>query len=437
MKILISFFLILFLTPTIASTNITPDQLVVKLKPNFSLPKLPYVKSIKHLFGDMYVIRTSNLEQTEKPLKNNFAVVYTERNHRSKKRNLPKPIWGMPNNSPSRIIGDSYFNDPLVGNIWSFLSADENGVAVNDAYKEYGTSNKTPVVVAVVDTGVDISHEDLKDNIWINKKEIPNNGIDDDRNGYIDDINGINTLVRDANGKATVNITPTHSHGTHVSGTIAAKQNNNLGIAGIASNVKIMPLRTVPNSGDETDIDVAEAFIYAAQNGARIINCSFGKDLNEGGKLIPDTLKFIADKYSVLVVVAAGNDSINIDETPTFPANFDNDNLLVVASSDEKGFLSYFSNFGKINVDIAAPGSLIYSTVIGNRYSYMSGTSMATPTTAGVAAEILAHHPNLTYQKLKAILFKSITPNGIFRTRTASGGEVNLLSGLQVARIIK
>ena len=202
----------------------------------------------------------------------------------------------------------------------------------------FGNRRSAPekeIIVAVVDTGVDFNHPDLP--MWTNENEIPGNGIDDDNNGYIDDIHGINTLVRDSEGKATMNIMDTHSHGTHVSGSIAAIQNNALGVAGIASKAKIMALRTVPNSSDETDVDVTEAFIYAAENGAKVINCSFGKSVNERGMMVRDAINHIGRAHGVLVVAAAGNSRRNIDTYPTYPASFDSENLLVVASSTSNG----------------------------------------------------------------------------------------------------
>lgn len=435
MKLLLA--TLLFLSMNLAYSSDTPNDLIVKLKPGHTLPKLSNVKSVQNLFGNIYILRTTNLATVEAALKNNPAVDYTERNHRSERRSLPTPDKNSAITSETLEKMDSQFNDPLVPRVWSFRDASQNGVSINSAYKEFGTTNTTPVIVAVVDTGVDIHHEDLKDVIWVNKGEIPGNGIDDDGNGYIDDVNGINTLIRDSNGKATVDITDTHSHGTHVSGTIAAKQNNGIGIAGIASNVKIMPIRTVPNDGDETDVDVAEAFVYAAKNGARIINCSFGKSSNEGKKLIPDTLKYIADNYGVLVIAAAGNDSTDIDINPTYPASFNNDNLLIIASTSVNGGMSYFSNFGKVSVDVAAPGSNIYSTVPGDKYESMSGTSMATPTTVGVAAEILSHHPELTYSQLKDVIIKSVTKVDNYKNKILSGGRIDLLKGLELARTIK
>ncbi len=433
MKLLLTSFLLLSLG--FANASDSPNELIVKLKPGYSLPKLAGVKNVQNLFGNVFVLRGTNVADLESQLKGNAAIEYTEKNHRSEKRAIP-----MPDKSSTITMAtaqDTVFNDPLVNRIWSFLDAAQNGVSVNSAYRQYGTTGTTPIIVAVVDTGVDYNHEDLKDNIWTNTKEIPGNGIDDDGNGYVDDIHGINTLVRDANGKATVENMDTHSHGTHVSGTIAAKQNNGIGIAGIASNVKIMGIRTVPNDGDETDVDVAEAFVYAAKNGARIINCSFGKDKNPGKKLIPDTLKYIADNYGVLVIAAAGNDSSDIDRTPTYPASFDNDNLLIIASTTSGGSMSYFSNYGKIGVDVAAPGSNIFSTVPGNKYESMSGTSMATPTTVGVAAEILSHYPNLTYAQLKDVIMKSVTKVDNFKNKMVSGGRIDLAKGLELARTIR
>jgi thermitase len=434
MKLFLSLFLSLSITSAMAMDS--NGELIVKIKTGTTLPKLQNVKSIQNLFGDIYVLRGSDLTSTQKFLDAQSNVIYTEKNHRAEKSKLPMPFIKA-EGGVEKAAGPSQFNDPQVSKIWSFNDAATNGVSVNSAYKEYGTTNTKTVIVAVVDTGVDVTHEDLKDVIWTNKDEIPGNGIDDDGNGYIDDINGINTLVRDSQGKATVNIKDTHSHGTHVSGTIAAKQNNAVGIAGIASNVKIMGLRTVPNDGDETDVDVAESFIYAAKNGAKIINCSFGKSSNEGKKLIPETLKYIADNYGVLVIAAAGNDSSDIDKTPTYPASFDSENLLIIASTSSNGSMSYFSNFGKINVDVAAPGSDIFSTVPGNKYQYMSGTSMATPTTVGVAAEILSHHPEFTYKELKNVLMSSVTKIENFKTKMLSGGRIDLLHGLEFARTVK
>lgn len=413
----------------------TPTELVVKVKAGKALPTFTEKSLAQNLFGQIYVIRNSDITKIESLLKNHPDIEYTERNGRSTPAPLPTPVQVSAEATVTKAA--PLFNDPQVGKIWSFDDASQNGVSVNSAYKIHGTSATETIIVAVVDTGIDTTHEDLKDVLWKNEGEIPGNGIDDDGNGYVDDVYGINTLVRDSAGRATGNNKDAHSHGTHVSGTIGAKQNNGIGIAGIASNVKMMGIRSVPNNSDETDVDIAESFIYAAKNGARIINCSFGKRSNEGGNLIPETLKYIQDNYGVLVIAAAGNDSSDIDRTPTYPASHKNDNLLIVASTSNSGSMSYFSNYGKVSVDVAAPGSSIYSTTPGNKYASMSGTSMASPTTAGVAAEVLSHYPNLTPLELKRVLMDSVTKVDRFKDKMITGGRIDLLKALELARTIK
>jgi subtilisin family serine protease len=316
-------------------------------------------------------------------------------------------------------------------------------MSVTEAYDKLPSASAEEVIVAVVDTGVDHNHEDLKDIMWTNEKEIAGNGIDDDNNGYIDDIHGINTLVRDAQGNATMDTMAGHWHGTHVSGTIAATQNNGIGITGVASNVKIMAIRTVPNDSDELDSDIVEAYKYAAKNGARLINCSFGKQVNEGGMVVRDVIDEIGKKYNTLVIASAGNDSTgpfnwhNNDLKPKYPASFDSENLLVIASTTSSGSLSSFSNIGIKTVDLAAPGSNIYSTINGNKYGMASGTSMASPNATGVAAMILGYNPKLSATELKAVLMKSSTPVAAFKAQIVSGGRVNLKAALSKAKAVK
>ncbi len=406
------------------------DRLIVKMDSANDIPRNPLITRTQHLFANLYVVYTDKLHELEKELKRDIHVVYTERDYYAGKRQMPKETAATlehlePSNTP--------FNDPQLSRQWTFRDAGQNGISVNQAYLEKKNPAKNEVIVAVVDTGVDFNHEDLKDVMWKNPQEIPGNQIDDDNNGYVDDIYGINTLVRDSNGKATSNIKDGHSHGTHVSGTIAATQNNQTGVAGIASKARIMGIRTVPNFGDEKDVDVVESFIYAAKNGARIINCSFGKDHNEGGQAVAEAIDFIGKNHQVLVVAASGNSSRNIDNRPTYPASFTSATLLVVASTTSSGSMSYFSNYGIRSVDVAAPGSSILSCVPNNRYSSMSGTSMASPTVAGVAAEILAYHPNLTAVQLKDIVMEAITPVSGFGSKIATGGRVDLSKALRMA----
>jgi subtilisin family serine protease len=428
------FFLFLGLLSSIALAQ-TPqysnNRLIVKLNLHKSMPKLPSIKKYQELFPNHYVVYTQDLNKTEIELKKDSSVAYVEKDYFSGKVKIPK---SMVNFEDGKMGQNTYFNDPMMSRLWAFGAESDGGMAVTEAYTRFKFKNKKEIIVAVVDTGVDVNHEDLKANIWTNINEIPNNGIDDDKNGYIDDINGINVLERDQNGQATTDITDTQGHGTHVSGTIGAVQNNNIGIAGVASSVKIMGIRTVPNDGDELDVDVIEAYIYAAKNGAKILNCSFGKLHNEGGLAVSEAIEYIGKEYGVLVVVASGNDGVNIDGRPTYPASYTNENMLVIAASSPGGYLAYFSNFGKVSVDVAAPGYMIYSTVPGNDYESNSGTSMATPNTVGVAAEILSRAPELGPTQLKQLIMQSVTKVPEFENKLASGGRVNLRKALQLLK---
>ncbi|PIP91291.1 MAG: hypothetical protein COW79_03140 [Bdellovibrionales bacterium CG22_combo_CG10-13_8_21_14_all_38_13] len=406
------------------------ERLVVKMKEAGNAPVVSSAKNIQHLFGQYYVVQTNDVAVTRAQLEASSEVLRVDINAKAGKRKLPQ---ASQTEMLPKVFGKSVtgFNDPGLSRLWGFNSAERGGMAVNDAYETLGANKGEKVIVAVVDTGVDYNHEDLKDVMWTNEGEIAGNGIDDDNNGYIDDVHGINTLVRDANGVATGDPMDKHSHGTHVSGSIGAKQNNGIGVAGVASNVAIMAIRTVPNNGDETDVDVAESFLYAAKHGAKIINCSFGKSNNEGGDLVKDTINHIGAEYGVLVIAAAGNSSQDIDRRLTYPASFDSETLMVVAATTSSGGMASYSNYGLVGVDLAAPGSSIYSTTPGNRYGNMSGTSMASPNSVGVAAEVLSRHPELSPIQLKQVLMDNVTKVSRYETRMVTGGRINLLQTLQ------
>ncbi len=447
-------------------------------------------------------------------------------------------------------------------NTWSHSDLEKDtipGMSVDKAYTELVKNKKgKTVIVAVVDSGVDIDHEDLDGVIWTNKDEIANNGKDDDNNGYIDDIHGWNFLgdaydeqleyvriiaagdnsvprydeaaalydaeyqkwlgrktqydqiyqqitfadekltehfgksdytkeevgaiktdneelsqakqvaqfmygngiesmieakkeikggLESINDRLNVNLNKDlkgrktgddpndfddmpgygnnnprpskkdESHGTHVAGIIAAERDNGKGMNGVANNVEIMAVRTVPN-GDEYDKDVAKAIRYAADNGAKVINGSFGKSFSPNSEWVRDAIKYAADK-DVLFVHAAGNDSEDIDVKPNFPNDAIgtgpevSDNVITVgALAPDYGsdMVSSFSNYGKINVDVFAPGTDIYSTMPENEYELNSGTSMAAPNVAGVAALIRSQFPNLTAPQVKKVILDSGLP---------------------------
>ncbi|WP_291870896.1 S8 family peptidase [Maribacter sp.] len=432
------------------------------------------------------------------------------------------------------------------------------GMSVDKAYKELIHNKKgTKVIVAVLDSGMDLKHEDLDGVLWTNKREKAGNGKDDDKNGYVDDIHGYNflgesyneqlefarilrlnlgdaamqakakaeldakypkavqnkqqyeqilqqvkgsdaaikkhlgkdsytkkdlaaiktedeglkqniavltqmfnyadtipevieelnggithfaesanyNLNKDFNGRKDVGDNPydfndvgygngnpqnrvtDESHGTHVAGIIGAERNNGKGANGVANNVAIMSIRAVPN-GDEYDKDIALGIRYAVDNGAKIINCSFGKSFSPKAEWVYDAIKYAASK-DVLIVHAAGNDGANIDDAsnPNFPNDHNNhagaeiaNNVITVGALGEKygsEMVASFSNYGANNVDVFAPGAAIYSTIPGSKYKFMGGTSMAAPAVAGVAALIRSQYPKLKAAQVKQILMQS------------------------------
>lgn len=433
MKKISALIMLMGLTASMLVTAATPkfdnSRLFVKVENNSIMPQSGLISKVTHLFANNYLVNTTDATKLAKELEKVANIISTQKNYKSLKSFLPEVNTSKSN---SNSYTATSFNDPKATKIWAFKDASRHGVSVSRAYKSPLSIVKEEIIVAVVDTGVDYNHVDLKNKMWVNENEIPGNGIDDDNNGYIDDVHGISTLDRDRNGRASGDPINSHSHGTHVSGTIAAEQNNNTGIAGISEKAMIMAIRTVPDTSDETDADIVESFLYAAKHGARLINCSFGKNKNEGGNIVNETITHIGEKYGALVFAAAGNDyGRDIDTRRTYPASFDSKYLVVVASTAKGGGLSLFSNKGRTSVDLAAPGSAIYSTIPGGKYGNMSGTSMATPVTVGVAAEILSNFPELTALELKEVLMKTVTKIDKFKAKMVSGGRVDLYNALQ------
>ncbi len=231
------------------------------------------------------------------------------------------------------------------------------------------------ILVAVIDTGVDFSHPDLQSIAWVNKNEIPGNKIDDDNNGYIDDIHGINLIDRsNQNGFA--------DHATHVAGIVAATHND-FGVNGVAPNVKIMSIKVCGSTSCDKTV-YAEAVLYAKKMGAQVVNMSFG-----GGTIVDNFYQAIKDSPEIVFVAAAGN---NYNSDKRYPGSYDLNNIISVASMDADITKSDFSSFGKENVDIFAPGGNIVSTTPENSYEYMDGTSMAAPYVTGVVALVLSYN---------------------------------------------
>lgn len=306
-------------------------------------------------------------------------------------------------------------NDPLYPSQYS-----ENGsipTAVTDAWN-VGTGCST---VAVLDTGMETAHPDLHDNLYTNTEEQPSNGKDDDRNGYVDDYHGIDLVEGNGDGEDD------NGHGTHVSGIIAGRGNNGTGIAGVCWSAKLIPIKFMNSSGWGSTSDVIDGIEYAIDRGAKIVNGSFAS--SSRSRALEDEVEH-AKRRNVLLVVAAGNHSADIDKEKSYPASLTDGNLLVVAASTSTDALASFSNYGKSNVDVAAPGQGILSTDLGGRYKILSGTSMATPMVSGLAALLRAKNSNATYAQIRSAIRGSVDKLPAFHGRTYSGGRVNLARAL-------
>jgi subtilisin family serine protease len=284
-----------------------------------------------------------------------------------------------------------------------------------------------PIVVAVVDSGVDITHEDLAGIIWTDPVEVLN-GLDDDGNGFVDDVHGWDFF----NNNASVFDDPDiDDHGTHVAGTIGAARDNLVGVAGVARNVKLMPLKFLGTPGGSGTTEGAIAAItYARQNGARIINASWGGS-TPSQALCDAVASAVAD--GVLFVAAAGNEARNNDTVISEPANCPSPGVISVAATTGADTLSSFSNFGASSVDLGAPGSGILSTLPADTYGAFNGTSMAAPHVAGVAALVLERAPSLTPVVLRAALMGGGDPVGSLSGVTVSGRRLNALGAINLA----
>lgn len=314
-------------------------------------------------------------------------------------------------------------NDPDIGKLWGLKNtgaADTSGtrgvsgVDVGaEAAWDIQTGSKS-VVVAVIDTGIDFGHPDLKAQAWVNEAEkngLP--GVDDDGNGFVDDINGYNF----ANNKG--DSTDDQGHGTHCAGTIGAKGDDGKGLVGVAWDVSLMAVKFLDKSGSGTLANAVKSIDYARQMGAHIMSNSWG-----GGGVSAVLKKAIEDANTagILFVAAAGNEANNNDISPTYPAGYEVDNVLSVAAIDNRGGLASFSNYGARTVHVAAPGVNIVSTVPGAKYDSYSGTSMATPHVSGIAALLLSQNPGMSHLDMKKRIIDSARPLYTLRNRVAAKG---------------
>ncbi len=375
--------------------EIIPGQVIIKYKPTVSMMAttsiaaemgLTAIKGISRLQAVVYQIPAGKtLEQVLEECKSRHEIEYAEPNYRLYALDIP--------------------NDPDFNKLWGLHNTGQTGGQVDadiDAPEAWNKAKgRSEIIVGVIDTGIDYNHPDLAANMWKNPGEIPNNNRDDDNNGYVDDVYGYDFVNRDGDPMDD------NRHGTHVAGTIGAVGNNDKGIVGVNWTVRLMALKFLSASGSGSTADAAEAIIYAADNGAMLTSNSWGG----GGEsqTLKDAIQYAQDK-GLLFIAAAGNESKDNDgPNPNYPSSYTNESIIAVAASTDRDVLASFSNYGKTSVDLAAPGEDIYSTTPGNRYEYLSGTSMATPHVAGAAALVWAYfYPNTNWRKVKYSLFGAV-----------------------------
>jgi subtilisin family serine protease/glutamine cyclotransferase len=353
----------------------------------------------------------ADLEAVEDWLSSNTAVAYFE---------------------PNAIVTASVVpNDPSFNQLWGMNNTGQTGGKVDadiDAPEAWDVAKgSSSIVVGIIDTGVDYTHPDLAANIWTNPGEIAGNGIDDDHNGFVDDVHGYDFVNNDGDPMDD------HYHGTHVAGTIAAVGNNGVGVAGVNWSSSIMALKFLDSQGGGTNDNAVRAVNYATMMrttygvNIRVTNNSWG-----GGTYSSALYNAIAANRDagILFVAAAGNDSVNNDSSPHYPSNYDLDNIIAVAATDSNDSLASFSCYGPTSVDLAAPGVNIYSTSPGNSYRTLSGTSMATPHVTGTVALAWSTSPNATAAQVRNAILAGVDPIASLTGKMVTGGRLNALGAI-------
>ena len=328
--------------------------------------------------------------------------------------------------------GTAVPNDPSFSAQWALSNTGQNGGTIGADIRATQawdvTTGSRSVVVGIVDSGIDVTHPDLAANIWTNPGEIPGNGIDDDTNGYVDDVHGWNFVDN------TNVVADGFGHGTHVAGTVGAVGNNGTGIAGVAWQVSLMALKFQDSRGIGSTSSALAALNYATMmrrdHGINIVatNNSW-QSLGGFSQLVQNAIQAEGDA-GITVVVAAGNNGSDNDATPRYPSNYRLPNVITVAATDGANGLAGLSNYGATTVDLGAPGIMIRSTFPGGLYGSLSGTSMAAPQVTGVVALLAAAKPGISVAETRAAILGSTTPVAALAGKTVTGGRLDARAAL-------
>jgi subtilisin family serine protease len=402
-----------------------PGEVIVKYKKGFNTlsaqSKVSQSFVVKSVYNQLGVQKLAlkgsrDVKALIEELKQDPSVEYAEPNYILSK--------------PTEMSDDSnyYSQEDLerLGGIQSYMQSYAD-IKVEDAWVEMSAlaQNPTPVVVAVIDTGVDYTHPVFvnANAIWTNTDEVPNNGLDDDHNGFIDDVRGWNFHDNSNNPMDD------DDHGTHVAGIVFGI-GQALG-SGAESRIKIMPLKFLGADGSGTTSAAINAINYAINNGARVINNSWGGE--SYSQALHDALTS-AYNAGIFMAAAAGNYSSNNDSKPLYPASYPIPGQMSVAASNDMDYLASFSNYGVSSVHLGSPGVSIYSTTPNASYRYMNGTSMASPLVAGLAAMMIREAPQLSGYQVKSLLMSSSDVRSSLSNKLVTSARINALSAIEASK---
>ena len=336
----------------------------------------------------------------------------------------PNHTYGLPDGEQ----GQGITNDPDASKLWGLHNEGQTGgkadadIDAPEAWQIHTGRSQAEGghITAVIDTGVAYNHPDLKDNMWVNPGEIAGDGIDNDGNGVIDDVHGYNAFAN------TGDPNDGHGHGSHCAGTIAGVGGNGVGVVGVNHKANIMAVKIFSDQGSTNAAAIIRGIQYASKNGARITSNSWG-----GGGANAGIEQAFKDS-SALHIIAAGNSAYDNDKRPNYPSNYEGDHIVAVAATDHKDGIARFSQWGKKNVDLGAPGVDILSTVPGG-YDTYSGTSMATPHVAGAATLIASAVPDISNADLRAALLGGTEKTDALTGKVVTDGRLNVNNSLQIA----